>query len=146
MEYECLPDGDYASKDVLNRENCYDIGNFKLDNAKSIIRSLTKRSQFHIEPAFIDELVRDLAGDSEEVHSIELQIVGAQLQAEEITTLAQYQGLGLKAQLVQRYLAEVVEDCGPENRRAVELVLYLLTGENCTRPSKAWAVRSLELN
>ena len=139
LEYERLPDANYISKDILNRVNRYELGNFTPEDTTSIIQGLTERSQFYLEPALVDELVRDLAKDLGEVRPIELQIVGAQLQAENIMTLAQYQERGPKAQLVQRYLAEVVEDCGPENRRAAELVLYLLTGENDTRPSKTRA-------
>ena len=139
LEYERLPNANEIGQDILNRANRYELGNFTSDDTRSIIQGLTERSQFHLEPALVDELVRDLAEDLGEVRPIELQIVGAQLQAENITTLAQYQEWGPKAQLVQRYLAEVVEDCGPENRRAAELVLYLLTGENDTRPSKTRA-------
>ncbi|MCG8362341.1 MAG: hypothetical protein MJA27_03290 [Pseudanabaenales cyanobacterium] len=139
LEYERLPNANEIGQDILNRANRYELGNFTSDDTRSIIQGLTERSQFHLESALVDELVRDLAEDLGEVRPIELQIVGAQLQAENITTLAQYQERGPKAQLVQRYLAEIVEDCGPDNKRTAELVLYLLTGENDTRPSKTRA-------
>ena len=38
--------------------------------------------------------------------------------------------------MVERYLEEVVKDCGPENRGAAELILYLLTDEEGVRPQK----------
>jgi hypothetical protein len=87
----------------------------------------------------IEQLVRDLAGNEGEVRPIELQIVGAQLQTENITKLAEYQACGRKEELVKRYLAEVVKDCGAEKEQAAELVLYLLTDEKGTRPLKTRA-------
>ncbi|MEW6492005.1 MAG: tetratricopeptide repeat protein [Cyanobacteriota bacterium] len=121
-------------KDIL----CY-LGNFSTEEAKLVIESLTNRSQFYLEPVLIEEIVKDLAIEFDSVRPIELQIVGAQLQEEKITTLEQYQRLGQnpKAELVERYLAEVIKDCGSEeNRKVAQLVLYLLTDENNTRPLK----------
>ncbi|MGK7923298.1 MAG: hypothetical protein AB4080_25195, partial [Trichodesmium sp.] len=69
---------------------------------------------------------------------IELQIVGAQLQRENIMTLAKYQELGdnPKAKLVGQYLESAVRDCGKENEKSAWLVLWLLTDENNTRTLK----------
>ncbi|NEP29802.1 MAG: hypothetical protein F6K49_50860, partial [Moorea sp. SIO3I6] len=67
------------------------------------------------------------------------EIVGAQLQAESITTLEHYWEGGSKQGLMARYLTGVVEDCGPENQQVAELVLYLLTDEKCNRPLKTKA-------
>ena len=97
---------------------------------------LTERAQFALAVDLVDELVRDLTDELGEVQPIELQIVGEQLQAENITTLAQYRERGPKEQLVQRYLETVMADCGAENHQLAELVLYLLTDENHTRPLK----------
>ena len=127
---------DVINDNILDKDILYYIGNFSPQDAKAIIQSLTQRSQVHLEPELLDALVKDLASDGEEVRPIELQVVGAQLQTETIATLAQYQEHGPKEKLVQRYLAEVVADCGPENQRLAELVLYFLTDENNTRPLK----------
>jgi len=62
--------------------------------------------------------VRDLAGELSTVRPIELQVVGAQLQAEGITTLVQYRQSGTKEKLVERFLEKVIKDCGPENEHA----------------------------
>jgi WD40 repeat protein len=120
-------------KDIL----CY-LGNFSRDEAKVVIESLTKRSQFYLEPALIDELVKDLAVEFDSVRPIELQVVGAQLQENQITTLEKYRGLGDTPQeiLVKQYLEGVIKDCGEENERITRLVLYWLTDENLTRPLK----------
>ncbi|HAG85168.1 MAG TPA: hypothetical protein DCL61_29470, partial [Cyanobacteria bacterium UBA12227] len=122
--------------DILGKNVLYGLGNFSPIDARAIIEDLTTRSRFYLEPELIDELVKDLAGLTGEVLPIELQVVGAQLQAEGIKTLVQYRELGTKEELVRRYLAEVVSDCGVENRQAAELVLYLLTDEKGTRPLK----------
>ncbi|MEQ8382996.1 MAG: AAA family ATPase [Coleofasciculus sp. A1-SPW-01] len=125
--------------DILGKNVLYELGNFLPTDARAIIEDLTTRSRFYLEPALIDQLVKDLAGTTGEILPIELQVLGAQLQAENIKTLAEYRELGTKEELVKRYLEEVVEDCGAENKQAAELVLYLLTDEKGTRPLKTRA-------
>lgn len=68
--------------------------------------------------------MEDLAGTLAEVRPIKLQIVGAQLQTENINTLAKYGLLGDKAkeELVKHYLQAVVENCGGENIQVAELL------------------------
>ncbi|MBW4560444.1 MAG: ribosome assembly protein 4 [Mojavia pulchra JT2-VF2] len=127
--------------DILSNNVLYELGNFSPTDTKLIIQRLTENTSFYLEPALIDQLVTDLAGELGEVRPIELQVVGAQLQTENVTTLAKYQEFGdnAKEELVKRYLAEVVDDCGVENKQAAELLLYLLTDEKGTRPLKTRA-------
>ncbi|MFP4101785.1 WD40 domain-containing protein [Coleofasciculus sp.] len=127
-----------VNKDVLGKTCLYTLGNLSPEDAKNVIHSLTESSAFSLESYLIDEIVRELSKNQGEVRPIELQIVGAQLQAEGITTLAQYKQFGSQAkqQLVQRYLESVVQDCGSENDEIAWLVLFLLTDENKTRPLK----------
>ncbi|MBD2741898.1 hypothetical protein [Coleofasciculus sp. FACHB-1120] len=139
LECDRLDSMKTIGNDILTKNVRYGLGNFSAEDAKAIVERLTERTYFHLEPALIEQLVRDLAGNEGEVRPIELQIVGAQLQAENITKLAEYQACGRKEELVKRYLAEVVKDCGAENEQAAELVLYLLTDEKGTRPLKTRA-------
>jgi class 3 adenylate cyclase len=139
LECDRLPSMKMIGNDILTRNVRYPLGNFSAQDAKAIVQRLTQRSSFHLEPALIEELVQDLAGNEGEVRPIELQIVGAQLQTDNITTLVEYRERGQKEELVKRYLAEVVKDCGDENKQAAELVLYLLTDEKGTRPLKTRA-------
>ncbi|NMG22579.1 AAA family ATPase [Brasilonema bromeliae] len=136
LKFNRFRDNSMISIDILSENVLYELGNFSRDDAQSIIQQLTERANFHLEPALIAELVRDLARELGEVRPIELQVVGAQLQAENITTLAKYQECGTKEELVKRYLDEVVQDCGEENQQTAEFVLYLLTDEKGTRPLK----------
>ncbi|MFB8797536.1 MAG: hypothetical protein U7126_25650 [Microcoleus sp.] len=133
--------------DILSKDILFYLGNFSLADARSVIRTLTQRSHFYLEPELIEELVKDLAGELGEVRPIELQVVGAQLQEEQITSLAQYQELGNNPQqkLVERFLEEVIQDCGPENEGAVRRVLYLLTDEDDIRPLKTRAELASDL-
>ncbi|MEQ9671955.1 MAG: AAA family ATPase [Coleofasciculus sp. G2-EDA-02] len=124
------------SHDILGKNVLYGLGNFSPADARSIIEDLTTRSRFYLEPALIEQLVKDLADQTGEILPIELQIVGAQLQAENIKTLAEYREVGTKEELVKHYVEAVIEDCGVENRQAAELMLYLLTDEKGTRPLK----------
>ncbi|MFM9264255.1 hypothetical protein L2I57_003515, partial [Tychonema sp. BBK16] len=146
LEYNRLDSMEVISKDILSKNVLYSLGNFSSEDAEKIIQHLTERSNFFLEPALIKELVRDLADDLEEVRPIELQVVGAQLQAESITKLAEYRVRGPKQELVKRYLAAVVNDCGAENQQLAELVLFLLTNEKGTRPLKTREEIEIELN
>jgi CHAT domain-containing protein len=146
-----LPEGSMARSqlgDILGKQILYEIANFSPEDATAIIESLTAGSRMYLEPDLVTALVADLAGPLGEVRPIEMQIVGAQLQTESIQTLAQYRRLGdqPKETLVQRYLQDVVEDCGEEHRQLAELVLFLLTDERGTRPLKTRPelVRDLE--
>ncbi|NEP53824.1 MAG: tetratricopeptide repeat protein [Moorea sp. SIO3C2] len=129
-------DLDAINNDILNKGILYYVGNFSPDEAKSIIYNLTTRAKFYLEDALLDELVNDLANNEPvgEVSPIELQIVGLQLQTEQITTLAAYRQNGSKEKLVERYLEGVVSDCGSENQNAAWKILGLLTDKHGTRP------------
>jgi len=47
---------------------------------------------------------------------------------------------------VQRYLEEVITDCGAANERSARLILYLLTDKNGTRPLKTHAELKADLS
>jgi hypothetical protein len=136
LECNFLPGMKIINNDILSKNTLYKLDNFSPDEAKSLIYNLTRHSNFHLQKSLIDVLVKDLAAKYGEVRPIELQIAGAQLQTDNITTLTAYQKSGTKEELVKRYLIEVVEDCGIENKQVAELVLYLLTDEKGTRPPK----------
>lgn len=135
--------GDILSKDIL-----FYLGNFMPEDTYKIIEILTQRSQLYLEPKLIEKLVKDLAGTGGEIRPIELQMIGAQLQEENITTLEQYQKLGEnpKQKLVERFLEEVIKDCGDENKFAARLVLYSLTDEEENRPLKTRAELTQDLD
>jgi WD40 repeat protein len=136
LELNRLVNLDVINKNILDKNILYYLGNFSRENAKSVIENLTDKAHLNLEEQLIEKLVEDLTSELNEVRPIELQVVGAQIQTEVITTLAKYQELGPKEALVQRYLEEVIKDCGHENKRIAQLVLYLLTDENNTRPPK----------
>jgi DNA replication protein DnaC/AcrR family transcriptional regulator len=145
LECDRLLSRGITSHGILSEDVLYPLNNFSSDEAQHLIEQLTERGNFHLESGLIDKLVDDLASKLDGVRPIELQVVGAQLQAEQINTLAQYQAYGSKEELVQRYLAEVVADCGEENQQVANLVLYLLTDEKETRPLKTCADLDREL-
>ncbi len=124
------------NNNILDKNIRYYLGNFSSVDAKAVVQSLTDKTNFYLEPALIDKLVEDLADELDEVRPIELQIVGAQLQTDKITTLEQYLQSGTKEKLVERFLEEVIKDCGFENELCARVVLYLLTDEKGTRPLK----------
>ncbi|MDX2257065.1 MAG: hypothetical protein NW214_16250 [Pseudanabaenaceae cyanobacterium bins.39] len=134
--------------DILSKNILYQLGNFSTTAARSTISTLTERAQFYLEPHLIDILVNDLKNAQDEVRPIELQIVGAQMQHDQISTIQQYRKLGdhPTEKLVQRYLDNVVQDCGTENYRLTNLILYLLTDEKGTRPLKTYNDLKRELH
>ncbi|NER29106.1 MAG: hypothetical protein F6J89_16085, partial [Symploca sp. SIO1C4] len=140
-----LVDLEIIRNNILDKNILYYLGNFSPADARAVIQALTEQTQFYLEPELIEQLVEDLAGELGEVRPIELQVIGAQLQTENITTLEQYRIPGSKEILVGRFLEEVVKDCGPEHQQVAKLVLYLLTDENNTRPLKTRADLELEL-
>jgi WD40 repeat protein len=141
LEWNRTTDVSMINNDILNKNIRYYLGNFSIPEAKVFVKTLTKRSQFYLDEDLGNALVENLAGKLGEVRPIELQIVGAQLEKRHITRLSEYQQLGNQAKLtlVEEFLAEVIADCGQENKEIAELVLYLLTDENNTRPQKTLA-------
>ena len=126
------------NNNVLDKQILYYLGNFPQNQAITFIKKLTKSAHYPLEDNLIEALVNDLIQETGEVLPIELQIIGSQLENDGIVNLEQYRKLGSdpKAELVHRYLESVIKDCGEENQQASELLLYLLTDENNTRPLK----------
>ncbi|MBD2296207.1 hypothetical protein H6G06_22680, partial [Anabaena sphaerica FACHB-251] len=135
LELDRLVDLKVTNNNILDKNIRYYLGNFLPEDAKAVIKSLTEKTRLYLQSELIDELVKDLAGDIGEVRPIELQIVGTQLQTEQIKTLEKYREFG-KEKLVEGFLENVIKDCGTENEQKARLVLYLLTDENGTRPLK----------
>jgi WD40 repeat protein/tetratricopeptide (TPR) repeat protein len=127
------------NKNILDKDIRYYLGNFTPQDARSVVQSLTQRSHYQLSEELINQLVEDLAGDLNAVHPIELQIVGAQMQCEKMTTIEQYQESGGSEKLVERWLEEVIKDCGRENEELSWKLLFELTDEKGTRPLKTKA-------
>ncbi|NET61797.1 MAG: ATP-binding protein, partial [Symploca sp. SIO2E6] len=146
LEFEQFAENERLESDLLRKDQRYYLGNFTLETARTVITELTERTQFRLEDKLITALVQDLTTELKQVRPIELQIVGAQLQAEEITTLSQYQQLGPnpKTTLAQRSLDMVVADCGAENLPTAWQILASLTDEKGRRTLCTQA--ELELN
>ncbi len=135
---------DSINNNILDKDIRYQVNNLSSEDAKRVIQKLTERSEYNIEPALIDCLVEDLSSEIGEVRPIELQVVGAQLQDERITTLAKYEPYRPN-KLIERYIKEIIKDCGSENEQSALLVLYLLTDDNHKRPFKTKAELIAEL-
>jgi WD40 repeat protein/tetratricopeptide (TPR) repeat protein len=150
LEFNRIPEIALTGIDILSRNVLYPLGNFSPADARTIIEELTERARFYLEPDLVDELVQDLTDAEGQVRPVELQIVGAQLQTENIRDRAAYlrlreSGRPAKEVLVERYLADVVNDCGADHSELAERVLFLLTDEKGTRPLKTRAELEKEL-
>jgi WD40 repeat protein len=144
LEFKHLSALEAINKNILDKNIRYPLNNFSSVDAKIVMQRLTERSHIYLEPALIDALIEDLSAELGEVRPIELQVAGAQLQDERITSLETYQPYRPN-RLIERYIKELIQDCGKENERAALLVLYLLTDENNQRPFKTRAQLAIEL-
>ncbi|NLQ04620.1 hypothetical protein [Cylindrospermopsis raciborskii] len=136
LEIDRLVDLRVTNNNILDKNIRYYLGNFSKAVAKRIIQTLMVKDQFELQMELIDQLVEELGDNLGEVRPLELQIVGAQLEKEGIDTLEQYEQFGGKQKLLEKFLQDVIKSCGPENESTAQLVLYLLTEENGTRPLK----------
>jgi len=131
-------DLDAIDHNILSRQVRYPLRDLTPAEAEEVIIQLTRRSQFPMAANLRRAFIADLAAKGGTVRPLELHLLGVQLQADQITTLAQYRQLGEspKTALVGRSLATIIADCGPENENAVWQVLFTLTLDNNTRPLK----------
>ena len=142
LECNRLANLDIVDNNILSKKWLYFLGNFTPQEATTVFKDLTKKTPFDPESTLIDYVVDELSEEFGEVRPIELQLIGSQLQRDGITTLKKYQqqatqGASTKQILIQRYITNVVDECGPEaNQQLARLTLYLLTDEKITRPIK----------
>ncbi|MEM9162529.1 MAG: hypothetical protein AAGC54_05605, partial [Cyanobacteria bacterium P01_F01_bin.4] len=142
LECDRLTSLEIIDNNILDKKWLYYLGNFSPEDTKSVFKDLTDPTPYNPDPTLVEQVVADLAAGAGEIRPIELQIVGAQLQAEGITSPQLYQAWGdpalpTKELLVQKYLTDIVKECGPEDhQRMADIVLYLLTDEKGTRPLK----------
>nr|WP_258560885.1 AAA family ATPase [Cylindrospermopsis raciborskii] len=139
LEIDRLVDLRVTNNNILDKTIRYYLGNFSKAVAKRIIQTLMVKDQFELQMELTDQLVEELGDNLGEVRPLELQIVGVQLEKEGIDTLEQYEQFGGKQKLLEKFLQDVIKSCGPENESTAQLVLYLLTGENGTKPLKTQA-------
>ncbi|MDY6805701.1 MAG: hypothetical protein SXA11_18090 [Cyanobacteriota bacterium] len=127
--------------EILSKEVLYYLGNLSPANATNLIHSLTETTSLDFKPALIDEVVKDVTVEGEEIRPIELQLVGAELQSRGVTTLEEYRQVGdnPKEQLMDAFLDRIVKECGFQKERLAILVLYSLTEKNNLRPLKTRA-------
>ena len=138
LEWDRSANLSMVNNDVLSKDIRYYLGNFTSDATTALVQYLTNTTGFELEDALIAALISDLTDSNGEVRPIELQVVGAQLQREGITTLERYQALGKSssekaastpvAQLLQNFLDHVIQDCGPENSTVASVLLHILSG------------------
>ncbi|MGB3511877.1 MAG: hypothetical protein WBA93_22100 [Microcoleaceae cyanobacterium] len=136
LEWERLTNLEVViNSEILSKKTLYYIGDFPPIQAKAMIQSLTEAAKLELEPDLIDEVVKDLSLAVDAVRPIELQVVGSQLEVEQVTTLEQYRKLGDNPlrKLTINFLDEAIKNCGFLNERTAILVLYLLTNEKGTR-------------
>jgi tetratricopeptide (TPR) repeat protein len=141
LEIERFSDLSAIGGNILDRQIRQQLHNFSKTQAQGVISNLTSNCHYYIEPELIDRLVNDLADEYGEIAPAQLQVIGAQLQAENVKTIGQYLQLGHKPQqyLIERALEEGIRDCGKENTEAVLTALFLLTDARGNRPQRTFS-------
>ena len=133
---------DAINNDLLKKDILYYLGNLSPQVTKDLITNLTQRCDFNLEEGLVNQLVTDLTTELGDIRPIELQIIGSQIQTENITNVDTYDKYGKSRKertqkLVNNYLADVINSCGEENEEIAKVVLSLLIDEkNNTRPLK----------
>ena len=128
--------------DILGRRVLYELGNLSPERAERMWQRLAPQMEEGLRRRVVDDLAAELGV----VRPIELQIVGARLETLGIRDLAGYEQLegASKDVLVQGYVDEIVEACGP-GRELAQVVLFLLTDEGQGRPVKSRQELAAEL-
>ncbi|MGF1492201.1 MAG: hypothetical protein ACFBSC_07080 [Microcoleaceae cyanobacterium] len=134
--------------DILSQPVLYHLEQFSVEQVQRFIQNQTATSATGFDFDLIEKVVEDLEQPWEGINPVEVQLVGGQLQAKGITTLAQYQRLGKKSKqvLLGQFLDGIIVDCGQENELIVISVLYALTNEVGTRPVKTESELRAELD
>ena len=141
LECDHILNLDAINNNILDKKIRYHLRDFTWEEAKTVIERLTQRSKLQLESGLIDALVTDLADESGRIRPIELQVVGAQIQEQGITTLTAYKKLGTnpKTELIKHSIEQVIKDCGNKNQDAAWEVLFAMTDEKFTRTVKTKA-------
>ena len=141
LEWERHFDLKLLDHDLLSNKQRFYLGSLKKAETLGLLKQISEAAQFKMEPELLQQLTEELSDPMGRILPMELQVVGAQLQNEHITTLEQYRQRGPKSRLVARWLEAAIEQCGPENEEMAWAVLFLLTSETHVQPIKT----SLEL-
>jgi hypothetical protein len=141
LEFEQFGDLSMIDNNILDRQWRYQLRNLTLEQARITIDRITGNCRYYLEPALSQQFVQDLANSHGEISPLQLQVVGAQLQNENIRTMGQYLQLSSQPQqyLMERALDEAIRDCGRENHAAVINALYLLTDLQGQRPERSFS-------
>ncbi len=141
LEFEQFGDLSVIGNNILDRQWRYQLRNLSLEQARTTIDRVTGNCRYYLEPALSQQLVQDLANSHGEISPLQLQVIGAQLQNENVRTMGQYLQLSRQPQqyLMERALDEAIRDCGRENHWAVINVLYLLTDVQGHRPERSFS-------
>ncbi|MBD3561233.1 ATP-binding protein, partial [Planktothrix sp. FACHB-1355] len=147
LEWDRIANLDVINNNILDKDMRYYLEKFSSVDAQLAIERLTARAQLQLETALIEELLQDFADERGLVRPSELQMIGSRLEAERITTLAQYRQFGSKEKLVELFLDCAIRDCGTPNEQVARLVLYSLTDDNgnCLRKTRAELVAALKI-
>jgi tetratricopeptide (TPR) repeat protein len=141
LEFEQFGDLSVIGNNILDRQWRYQLRNLSLEQARTTIDRVTGNCRYYLEPALSQQLVQDLANSHGEISPLQLQIIGAQLQNENVRTMGQYLQLSSRPQqyLLERALDEAIRDCGRENQVAVVNVLHLLIDGQGQRPERSFS-------
>jgi tetratricopeptide (TPR) repeat protein len=141
LEFEQFGDLSMIGNNILDRQWRYQLRNLSLEQARTTIDRVTGNCRYYLEPALSQQLVQDLANNNGEISPLQLQVVGAQLQNENVRTMGQYLQLSSQPQqyLMERALDEAIRDCGRENYGAVINTLYLLTDAQGQKPERSFS-------
>jgi WD40 repeat protein/class 3 adenylate cyclase len=131
---------------IFTQNNLFYLDNFSLIKAQTIIQELIKYSQLNIETELIVKFIQDLSTNTDQINLLQLQLLGYQLEEQQITNLSQYQEHKSLRGLWQDLLTDIMQNCGLENEPLAILTLSLLKSETGTSLIKNRRDLELDLN
>ncbi|MCZ8121511.1 MAG: hypothetical protein O9295_26540 [Microcystis sp. LE18-22.4A] len=117
--------GSWTRLDILSQQFRYRLEDLTKEDAMSLLTNLVKKPRLNWEQDLIEEIVKDLSKNSGKVRPIELQLLGMIIQDARITRREEYEEL--KKTGIESWLDRIIKDCGTENEKIAQIVLYLLT-------------------
>jgi len=117
--------GNWTRLDILSQQFRYRLEDLTKEDAMSLLTNLVKKPRLNWEQDLIEEIVKDLSKNSGKVRPIELQLLGMIIQDARITRREEYEEL--KKTGIESWLDRIIKDCGTENKKIAQIVLYLLT-------------------
>jgi len=136
LDFKNLSRHDYINHNILDKDIRYQLNYLSLEEAQKLIQKVAENSNIILDTALINAIVKDLSSQQSIYFSpIQLLIIIAQLQIDNIKNIQQYKKIGL-SKIFERYIESVIRESEISHQKICLFILYLLTNETDKIPFK----------